>query len=310
MGVSSAVLLDASVVSRGDLFRAPRHKEWWYVGWVDETRTVYMSFHAVRLPAVDNVAFTVFDLTAREPVVRSRKLFLRTPARADRTDLRAASGRVLVQYEGSYETGWRLRFADRGVEADIVIGVTAPAFTKEENQFVHHYSMLSTMHAAVSGTVTAQGRTYTFGDALGYADHCFGDVPRRTGWHWLAVQNADQAFVSLVNYGGYGQKYSQLLRTGRDGVKEWVRLSQDASFEHPPTNPGRRWRLTSCDVDLTIELLQTTQIREQLPPLVPFWVNLTHDESFVRANGRVRTERGWAPLDDTYGVLEEHHGTW
>lgn len=302
--------LDASVVSRADLFRAPRKKEWWYVGWADETRTVYTSFHIIRLPAIDNVVFTVFDLDAGHPVVRQRKVFLGAPSHRDATELHARFATGRVDYGGSSELAWRLLFADHGVEADITIEVTSPPFTKQENQFVHHYSMVSTMHGAVSGTVRAEGRAYTFDNALGYADHCFGEVPRRTGWHWLAVQNADVAFVSLLNYGAYGQRYSQFLRTGPDGVKEWERLSQDASFEYPPLNPGRRWRLTAWDMDIEIELLQTARIRERLPPLVPFWINLTHDESFVRAHGRIRTEHGWVVLQDAYGVLEEHHGTW
>lgn len=304
------MLLDASVVSRSDIVRAPRHKEWWYVGWVDHSRTVYTSFHAIRLPPVDNVVFTVFDLAAGRPVARSRKLFLTAPAGLAHTELRADSRRGQVHYSGSSEAGWSLRFSDGGVEADVTIRPTAPPFIKEENQFAHQYSMVSSMHTAVRGSVRADGREYAFNDALGYADHCSGHLPRRTGWHWLAVQNADQALVSLLNYGPYGQKYTQLLRTRPDGGKEWVRLSQDASFEYPPARPGRSWRLTSWDLDVTVELLQTTRLRERLPPLLPLWVNLTHDESFVRASGRVRTELGWAPLRDAYGVLEEHHGWW
>lgn len=302
--------LDASVVSRSDLFRAPRNKEWWYAGWVDESRTIYISFHVVRLPAVDNVAFTVFDLDLGRPVARSRKVFLTVPSGLDRTDLRARFRAGHVHYEGSSAAGWDLRFADRGLAADIVITPTTPPFTKQENQFAHHYSMVCTMDAAVSGTVTAGDREYAFDHALGYADHCFGDVPRRTGWHWLAVQNVDMALVALLNYGAYGQRYSQLLHAGPNGVKQWERLSQDGSFEYSPSNPGQTWRLTSMDVDVEIDLMQTVRIKEQLPPLVPFWINLTHDESFVRARGRIRTERGWVALDDAYGVLEEHHGVW
>ncbi|HSO70582.1 MAG TPA: hypothetical protein VLQ67_13205, partial [Arachnia sp.] len=82
------------------------------------------------------------------------------------------------------------------------------------------------------------------------------------------------------------------------------------SFEYTRSDPVRPWRLTSRDVDVTVERLQTTRIRERLPPFLPLLVNLTHDESFVRAHGRVRTEQGWAPLQEAYGVLEEHHGWW
>lgn len=304
------MILDASKVARADLWRAPRAKEWWYVGWFDQTRSVYVSFHVLRLPAVDNVALTVFDLDVDQPVARRRKLLLTVPAHRDRTELLAHFSTGHVRYEGASEAGWRLQVADRGLVADIVIDVRSPPFTKQENQFVHHYSMVSTMHARVSGTVTAEGRAYAFEDALGYADHCFGAVPRRTGWHWLAVQNADVALVSLLNYGAYGQRYSQLLHTGQDGVQQWDRLCQDVSFEYPPLKSGNQWRLTSRDVDVTIDLLRTVGIRERLPPLVPCWVNLVHDESFVRANGRIRTDQGWLALDDAYGVLEEHHGTW
>ncbi|MBB1517225.1 hypothetical protein H5398_14810 [Tessaracoccus sp. MC1679] len=184
------MLLDASVVSRSDLVRAPRHKEWWYVGWVDDSRTVYTSFHAIRLPPVDNVVFTVFDLAAGRPVARSRKLFLTAPAGLDHTELRADSRRGQVHYSGSSEAGWSLRFSDGGVEADVMIRPTAPPFIKKENQFAHQYSMVSSMHTAVRGSVGADGREYAFTDALGYADHCSGHLPRRTGWLalWLLVK--------------------------------------------------------------------------------------------------------------------------
>lgn len=184
------MLLDASVVSRSDLVRAPRHKAWWYVGWVDDSRTAYTSFHAIRLPPVDNVVFTVFDLAAGRPVVRSRKLFLTAPAGLDHTELRADSRRGQVHYSGSSEAGWSLRFSDGGVGADVTIRPTAPPFIKKENQFAHQYSMVSSMHTAVRGSVGADGREYAFTDALGYADHCSGHLPRRTGWLalWLLVK--------------------------------------------------------------------------------------------------------------------------
>ncbi|MFN3337755.1 MAG: hypothetical protein ACK42I_09690, partial [Thermomicrobium sp.] len=98
--------LDASVVRRADLFRNPGHKEWWYVGWVDPDAQVYMSFHAVRLPALDSVTFTVFDPAANAPVSRSRRLFLTAPTGIDHTELRAGSGDRRVHYEGSSDTGW------------------------------------------------------------------------------------------------------------------------------------------------------------------------------------------------------------
>ena len=124
------------------------------------------------------------------PVARSRKLFLTAPAGLDRTELRADSRRGQVHYSGSSEAGWSLRFSDGGVEADVMIRPTAPPFIKKENQFAHQYSMVSSMHTAVRGSVGADGREYAFTDALGYADHCSGHLPRRTGWLalWLLVK--------------------------------------------------------------------------------------------------------------------------
>lgn len=302
--------LEVTTVSRADAISSPRSKEWWYVGWVDRSRTVYASFHVTRLPLVDNVTFSLFDLAAEQPVVRSRKLWLNAPRRPGMTDLSANSRSVAVRYTGSSEQGWTLAFRDRGVEADLTIRPTAPPFTKEENQFVQRYALLSLMHNSVRGTVAVEGREYRFDDAIGYADHCFGQVPRRTGWHWLAVQNEEQAFVSLNNYGPYAQRYTQLLITDADGRKEWLRLSQDASFERAPGAPDRRWRLTGWDVDLQIDLLMSTRLREKLPAVLPLWVNLTHDEFFVRARGRVLTQGRWVELAESHGVLEEHHGIW
>jgi hypothetical protein len=136
-------------------------------------------------------------------------------------------------------------------------------------------------------------------------------VPRRTGWHWLAVQNERVALSCLVNYGPRAHCYTQVwLDDAGPRPREWVRLEQSVSFECPGTTPACAWRVTSSDLDLDVELLQSTTGRTLIPPLVGWLVNLTHTEAFVKARGRIRVDGTWVEVDGLGGALEEHFGTW
>lgn len=301
--------LEGRTVTRLQALTSPLSKEWWYTGCADPSGRVYLSFHAFRMPWVDNVTFSVFDLDAGAPLTRSRKLLLSAPPHEDRTELSGRRAGLFVDYAGSAEDGWRLHFRDADLSADLAIRPGAPPFLRAEDQLRHRYELLSFMDARVDGEVHVSGRSYYVDGYRGYWDHCSGTVPRRTGWHWLAVQNDDVALVSLLNYGPYPQRYTQLLRRGADG-HEWVRPDAGVTFEYVQRAKRSRWRLTGRDIDVDIEILMGSRIRERIPPLLPLAVDLTHEEFFVRAAGRVRVDHEWTPLATAHGVLEEHRGVW
>jgi hypothetical protein len=154
-------------------------------------------------------------------------------------------------------------------------------------------------------------REYVLKDALTYADHCWGRIPSKTGWHWLAVQNEKAAIASLINYGAYSQRYTEIYFTGKDTnspqVGTWVRLNQAVSFEFLKKDRWEQtWHVTSPDMDLAVTLFQ----RKTDWTWIPFLIDLLHTEIYVKATGVVRIDGVWVETGDMFGVMEEHKGFW
>lgn len=285
-----------------------RDKEWWYSGAYDARTGVYVSWYFIRVNLVDQFAFSVFDpRLGKEPIHLAHKLYL-DPQGETPLSL-SHRGRWEVVYEGSSERGWQLRLKDGEIEANLHITPSTPAFTKFDNPLVQRYGLLHHFHNRVRGSVRAGAHSWKLENALGYYDHCFGTVPRQTGWHWLAVQNEAAALATLVNYGPHAQRYTQMfLRQGPAALRDrWIRLGQEVSFEQPPgktlTDP---WRVTSPDLDLQVTPLQAKTGREN----IPLFLRLEHSELFVQVEGRVRLEGQWVETGVLHGVMEQHGGRW
>jgi hypothetical protein len=294
-------------------------KEWWYSGAWDARTGVYASWYFVRVHLVDQFVFSLFDpALGPEPLRVAHKMHL-APQGRTALSLRHQGRRWEVAFEGSAATGWGLHLRDETaggtLEADLHVAPTTPGFTKFDHPLEQRYGLLHHFHNRVQGSVRwqvpggAPARTWTLARALGYSDHCFGKVPRRTGWHWLAVQNERLALASLVNYGPHAQRYTQAFsHEGPADVRgRWLRLGQDVSFEQPPGTPlTAPWRVTGPDVDLVVRPSQGHTSRERIPPVV----DVSHSELFVHAEGRVRLEGRWVETGRMGGVLEQHGGRW
>ncbi len=216
------------------------------------------------------------------------------------------SGRSFSLLSEMCEGQGHLRLSTKRLGVELVIRPSnVPRFSKNENQFVRHYGFEHRYKNPVSGVVTLDGIAYPVNSDYSYQDHCFGNVPRRTGWHWIALQNDAIALTSLVNYGPYGQRYSQVY----DG-KDWVRLDQDVAFEQDRGNSGGVWRITSTDMDLKLTARGMTRKITRIPPLLPVLVKVDHTEFLVEAAGRVRINGSWQTVRQLVGVMEEHHGRW
>jgi hypothetical protein len=152
---------------------------------------------------------------------------------------------------------------------------------------IENYGLLHYFHNIASGNIEIRGHKYHLTDALTYFDHCWGRVPSRTGWHWLAVQNPQLALSSLVNYGPYAQRYTQAWfseNTDSPRRREWVRLEQSVSFERLDVmGPGLPWRVSSSDLELEVHALQSKTNHTRIPPFTRFLVDLHHTEIYVRA---------------------------
>lgn len=299
--------------SRWHVLREWRSKEWWYTGVSDARHGAYFSWYFTRVNLLDEFAFTAFDPAVGEPQHFSQRTLLPLSPE-EGLSLRYQGRRFEVSYEGAAERGWDFRFQSQGFDVRLHIQPTLRMFTKFDRHRRERYGLLHFFHNRASGTVRTPARTYEVQDALCYYDHCFGCVPRATGWHWLAVQNEDAALSTLVNDGACPQCYTQVyFKRNADGhrLEQWIRLDQDVSFEQPLDDPlDAPWEVTSPDLELTVTPNQAFTLRERLPPLVPFFVNLDHAELFVTARGRVRVDGRWFDVDGLHGVMEQHFGRW
>lgn len=295
-----------------------RNKEWWYTGAFDARSGVYVSWYFVRVNAVDKVTMTVFDpALAVGELPRVSQLCRLDPAPATAGLCLRGTGRggLTTSYELTSTGRWDFTLTSKSLSAKIHIEQTIPAFTKFDNEMRDRYAIIHYFQSRATGTIAVEGgREYHLKDALTYHDHCYGRVPGRTGWHWIAVQNERIALTVLINYGAYAQRFAQVwanpeTRSPRAG--EWVRLEQDVSFEREdPEKPDGVWTITSTDLDLQVTPQQLVTDRTRIFPGVGGLVNLAHTEMFVKAQGRVRVDGVWIDTGLTAGVMEEHHGRW
>jgi len=292
---------------RWKLWKTWQDKEWWYTEVHDSACGLYLGFGVTRVALLDSVHVLVFEPGSLKPRKWDWKGFLE-PGQDDRLHLVTGSRSFEFSSTGSAEEGWEHRIRTEGLEVDLVSKPTRPAFTKFDDTLDMEYGLLHFFGNRVTGSVELDGRRYALDAALGYADHCFGHVPRRTAWHWLAVQSRDVALAALVNYGVDGQKYCEAWV---DGETRWIRLDQDVSFECDLAGRWKHpWRITSPDLDLELELEGHELRKERIPPLVPFLVRLDHHECRVRVQGRIRVDGRWLDTGLLHGVLEQHGGRW
>ena len=113
------------------------------------------------------------------------------------------------------------------------------------------------------------------------------------------------ALASLVNHGPRAQRYTQV----HDG-REWTRLQETVTFDYDRNDLAQPWRVTSPELDLVVEPVALHLDHVQIPPVVPFLLNLHHNELAVRVRGRLRLDGRWHDVGVMQGVMEEHHGRW
>jgi len=304
------------LLSRKNVFKHWRDKEWWYTGIHDRVSKIYFSFFFARVNATDHFAFTLFDYGSKSEIILSfqKNLFLDHTQLKDSLDLGYHSKDLVIEYSGNEKAGWKFKFSNDKYNIDLALNPTTPYFTKYDNNFKNNYTLLHFFHNEVNGTIQTPEKSYTIAKALCYYDHCFGRVPRSSGWHWLAVQNEDTALASLINYGPYAQKYTQAyFKKNQENLmlNQWIRMSQEVSFEcNPERKTNSKWHITSVDMDLTVTPIMHICNINKIPPLLPLLVNITHYEFFVKASGKMRVDDTWLEVENLYGVMEEHFGEW
>ena len=309
--------------------RELRNKEWWYTGIHDPRSGLYVSWYFVRVNLIDQLTMTVFDPRLGDGALPRLQQYCLLDREQPGAGLSLRGGGrgwkvsfQLVEDPGPDQGSWRFVLESAALSADVRIAPVTPPFTKFDNELRNHYAIVHYFQARATGRVSvAGGADHILDGALAYQDHCWGRVPSRTGWHWIAVQSERIALTTLVNYGAYAQRFAQLwLAGGADGAAgggaptrhdEWIRLEQGVSFEREERTDLRgRWQITSTDLDLVLQPRQLVTDRTKIPPVVGLFVDLAHTEAAVTAEGRVRVDGRWIDTGPMHGVMEQHGGHW
>ena len=298
------------LLSRWNLKRDWNAKEWWYTGIYDSNSNIYFSFFFVRVNLIDQFSFTLFDPAMNRPVHFSKKLYLEKEQKKNMLSLNYHSKNLVIEYNGDEIKGWEFSLKNKEYRINLQMKPTIPCFTKHNNEFVYTYSLLHFFNNLTTGTISVPGKTFSITNSLCYYDHCFGSVPSKMGWHWIAIQNESVSLASLSNYGAHAQRYTQVYFMKNDrnlGLERWIRLNQDVSFGNSGENKyNSNWEVTSPDMELVLTPIMHFIKSEK----IPFLINLTHTEFYIKARGRVRVDGQWIEIRNLYGVMEEHSGKW
>jgi hypothetical protein len=307
------------------IFNEWRDKEWWYTGCYDAAGDFYVSWYFVRTNLADQFVMSVFDPKLPGPVHWAKKLFTNRKIPPNELSLNYKCGQTRIAFNGAFrepfsgfddpkdpkDGAWKFEVQSKIFQGEIDLTPTIPYFTKFDYKIQDRYGLLHFFHNRANGAIQANGKEYVLNNALTYQDHCWGRIPSKTGWHWLAVQNENVALASLVNYGAYSQLYTEVYLT--DAIansprrNEWVRLDQAVSFEFQKKDKWKQtWRVTSPDMDLAVTVFQ----RKTDKTWIPLLINLVHTEIYVKAAGVVRVDGVWVETGDMFGVMEEHKGFW
>ena len=293
------------LLNRWDVSKSYREKEWWFSYLYDPERQVYFSWAFVRVFWTERVRFWFVDLREGRTWNFERDLAFAPPERPGQLDLSYRGRDFEVSFQGDPRGTARLHLTDPRFRIHLDITRSPTPFTRRDNFFSNHYFLLHHFQDHVRGTLELDGHRYEVDTRHSYYDHCYGVLPSKTAWHWVAVQNGELALASLRNYGPDAQRYTQVFVDGR-----WIRLSPEVAFEYDPKNLMAPWRLTSEELDLEIQPLQCHQERAAIPPVLPFLIDVSHAELFVEMRGRIRVEGRWREVESLRGVMEEHHGRW
>jgi len=296
--------------SRLAIWKTARQKEWWYTGVYDPISGIYIGFSFLRVALVDSFHISVFVPGEKNAREWSTTGYLKDLGKSPSTSLHLQNSALNAHYTGSAENGWSFQLQSKGIDLDLHFATQIPSFTEFDNAIQDQYVMMHYFRNTVQGSLVLDGERYPIDYGLGYYDHCYGKVPRQSGWHWIAVQNKGHSLASLVNYGENPQKYSEIY-TAPSGEGRWTRLSEDVDFGTATLDSmEREWSITSIDMELKMTLLGRSVVHTRIPPILPFLIKIDHYEQFVSVEGRVRLDGIWIQTGPMFGVFEQHTGWW
>lgn len=323
------------ISQRWNPFIELKDKEWWYTGISDESQKLFIGISVIRTKFIDSIDISVYfgddingnidkDNSGGHWEQVSYMGWIKCGKEENKLDLSVNRDNPDKSFYFDYtdvpggradsdscKNEWNLDFSsnkkDFSMSGSFMMNQQIPRFTKYDNFFSDTYTLLHYFQNKVSGTLNINGTDYKIENGLGYQDHCYGTVPRKTKWHWIAVQGETCALASLMNYGPYAQQYTESYFGNVFNKNDWVRLNQDVSFECYGENRFQKhWRITSPDMHLKCEILSWNNQNNW----IPLFVNLKHYECYVKVEGHIKVNNEWKETGAMYGVLEEHFGKW
>ena len=293
------------LLNRKNIKKSLREKEWWFSYLYDESQQLYFGWFFFRTLVTDHFNFICFDTKNNRQWLFEKNIMLDKPDRNDNLDLRYTTKKRKISFTETGPGEKEFNFSDDKYNINLQVETgDVPPFTKFENNFTNKFGLKHTFKNRVKGSLDFEGSKFSVDTDYSYLDHCFGRVPSKAGWHWIAVQNSEISLASLINYGADSQRYTQVFYKNK-----WTRLDQNVAFEYPPEK-GRKWKVTSTDMDLNVEVVALHNKIVKIPPLVPFLLDIKHDEMCVKINGKIRIGNDWITATDMYGVMEQHSGKW
>lgn len=320
---------------RWNPFVQTKAKEWWYTGISDESQRLFIGISAIRTKFIDSIDISVYfgdavnqnakkdnsgghwEQAAFIGLMKCGKEENKLDLSINRNHSQKSFYFDYTDIQGSEDESdsckntWSLNFSSNkkncSIRGNFEIRQKIPRFTKYDNFFCNEYTLLHYFKNTVSGTLIINEKEYKIENGLGYQDHCYGTVPSKTKWHWIAVQGEKCALASLMNYGPYAQQYTEAYFGNESTNNNWVRLNQNVSFECYGNNRFQReWQITSPDMNLKCEILSWNNQNNWIPPIV----NLKHYECYVKVEGLIKLNNECKETGAMYGVLEEHYGKW
>lgn len=283
-----------------------KEKEWWFSYLYDPKQQLYFGYFFIRTYPTDHINFTCFDLKNDKTWNFEKHIMLDKPINRETLDLEHHKKNLNINFTRTSPTERNFNFSNKDTNISLTIDDSGvKPFTKFDDFYENYYSLYHLFGSRTKGKLTFGKDTYEVDTTTTYFDHCYGKVPSKSAWHWLAVNNNKYSLSSLVNYGVNPQCYTEVFNG-----KEWTRLSQEVSFEHNSKNPFDPWHITSPDLDLTVTPIKHELKITKIPPLIPFLLNISHAEFMVKVSGNIKIENEWKKVDEMVGVMEEHHGRW
>lgn len=325
-------LLENKVIkNRFHFIKSFNEKEWWYTG--IQFDGCFIGISQIRSIFIDSTAVVFFDGKNSYPKPKkSKNKFLagyylkKNLKKTDEHSLVVESKNLSYKYyeinNDPKKNGYKLEFKTSGlknfnggdIEVDLILKIKNPVFEKYDDYFENYYGLINHFLFIEKGIIKLNGKEFKISakdKKYIYQDHCFGNVPRKTKWNWAAVWNKKLYLDVLTNYGVYPQNYCEVLIPSKK--EDWFRLNQDVSFEYYDRENKfeKQWKITSTNLDLTMEFLGTALEREAIPfSWCPFFINLFHYQCFARVWGKVYVDGKWIETGDMFGVFETHHGKW